>query len=77
MWFFNRNRKNLSELEEKVACLEEKLNQRYEEHDSISESLDALCKELRKFLTEENTSDIYDIQQEQDSFETPRQDRKT
>lgn len=76
MWFFNRNRKNLSELEEKVTYLEDKLNQRYEEYDSLSESLNSLCKELRNFLTEENTPAINDIQQEQDSFEAFRQDRE-
>lgn len=77
MWFFNRNKENLAKLEDKVAELENKLNQQYHEYDAMNESLDNLCKELRNFLTEENTTATYDIQQEQNSFETVRQNRKT
>jgi ABC-type transporter Mla subunit MlaD len=77
MWFFNRNRENLAKLEDKVAELEDKLNQQYDEYDAMSESLDNLCKELRDFLTEENTTVAYDIQQKQDGFEVVRQDRET
>jgi chromosome segregation ATPase len=77
MWFFNNSR-NLSKLEEKVAQLEDKLNQRYEEYDSMHESLNVLCKELRDFLTEEeNTVTINDIQQEKDNLKAIRQDRET
>jgi len=77
MWFFNNSR-NLSKLEEKVAQLEDKLNQRYEEYDSMHESLNVLCKELRDFLTEEeNTVTINDIQQEEDNLKAIRQDRET
>lgn len=77
MWFFNNNR-NLFKLEEKVAQLEDKLNQRYEEYDSMQESLDILCKELRDFLTEEeNTITINDIQQEKDNPKAIRQNRET
>jgi chromosome segregation ATPase len=77
MWFFNNSR-NLSKLEEKVAQLEDKLNQRYEEYDSMHESLNVLCKELRDFLTEEeNTVTIHDIQQEEDNLKAIRQNRET
>jgi hypothetical protein len=61
-----------------VAQLENKLNQRYEEYDSMQESLDILCKELRDFLTEEeNTITINDIQQEKDNPKAIRQNRET
>lgn len=76
MWFFNNSR-NLFKLEEKVAQLEDKLNQRYEEYDSMHESLNVLCKELRDFLTEEeNTVTINDIQQEENNLKAIRQDRE-
>jgi hypothetical protein len=61
-----------------VAQLENKLNQRYDEYDSMQESLDILCKELRDFLTEEeNTITINDIQQEKDNPKAIRQNRET
>lgn len=73
MWFFNTKRANLTKLEDKVAELEDKLNQRYEEYDNMSESLNELCKELRDFLTEEeNTKTAHDIQQEQSSSKVNR-----
>lgn len=73
MWFFNTNKSNLTKLEDKVADLENKLNQRYEEYDTMNESLNAICKELREFLTEENNITEHDFQTEQNSASSTRQ----
>ena len=76
MWFFTRNRRNLAELETKVAELEDKLNQRYQEHESISDTINTMCKELRDFLTDENNFAEYDVQTKQNNIKITGQDRE-
>ena len=76
MWFFTRNRRNLAKLETKVAELEDKLNQQYQEHESISDAINLMCKDLRDFLTDENNFTEYDIQTKQNNTKTTGQDRK-
>jgi len=74
MWFLNRNRKLIERLEKKIFDLEQKLDDRYKEHYDIQDSTEYLCKELKDFLVDQNTTPN-DIQQEND-FETVRSNRE-
>jgi len=75
MWFWNRNKKLIERLERKVFNLEQKLDDRYKEHYDIQDSTKDLCKELRDFLTDQNTIPNDNIQQE-DNIKTIRSNRK-